>query len=452
MEYQPMQNKLEYKNALEEIIICVMINDPEAVVYVAERIRSESLSEGNQSLYNSIVELSLKDVATDLLLVKLIKQFGADRITKLKDRVLVPTLSYLITNDVLMQFKDVAYSFSIEKILQTKAEAIKSDCKGLDTLMDLQSEINELLIAEDNIRIDKSFTDKLPEILSNIENRMSGNEYSLNINSIPSLNIATGGILLSNLITVAGFTGQGKTYFVLNVMLDLAKQGIPVGFISLEQSEQEISDRLIGILGGIPSEKLRNPKRLSKDEMSRITLSNLSKNKLPFYINDRPLTEADIKQKIKYWRDRFHVKVVCIDYLGLIQSRAKFTTRERELTHYSEFLKLTAKELDVAIIVLSQLNRSGKEAPIITNLAESIGLARESDFLFTIYKPIEYGLKTDGRIKFNDSHFILRCEKNRHNKHKKQILLMMKESGEFTELATEYFSEVEDILMVNNSN
>lgn len=210
MEYQPMQNKLEYKNALEEIIICVMINDPEAVVYVAERIRSESLSEGNQSLYNSIVELSLKDVATDLLLVKLIKQFGADRITKLKDRVLVPTLSYLITNDVLMQFKDVAYSFSIEKILQTKAEAIKSDCKGLDTLMDLQSEINELLIAEDNIRIDKSFTDKLPEILSNIENRMSGNEYSLNINSIPSLNIATGGILLSNLITVAGFTGQGK--------------------------------------------------------------------------------------------------------------------------------------------------------------------------------------------------------------------------------------------------
>lgn len=92
MEYQPMQNKLEYKNALEEIIICVMINDPEAVVYVAERIRSESLSEGNQSLYNSIVELSLKDVATDLLLVKLIKQFGADRITKLKDRVLVPNI------------------------------------------------------------------------------------------------------------------------------------------------------------------------------------------------------------------------------------------------------------------------------------------------------------------------------------------------------------------------
>ena len=78
----------------------------------------------------------------------------------------------------------------------------------------------------------------------------------------------------------------------------------------------------------------------------------LRKNQLPIYINDRPLTEVEIKQKIKYWRDRFNVKVVCIDYLGLIQSRTKFTSREREMTYYSEFLKLTAKELDIVILIL----------------------------------------------------------------------------------------------------
>jgi len=304
-----------------------------------------------------------------------------------------------------------------------------------------------------NFRIDKSFTDKLPEILSNIEKRITaGSEYSFNIISIPSFNIATGGILLSNLITVAGFTGQGKTFFGLNLLLDLAKQGIPVGFISLEQSESEIADRIVGLVGGIPSDKLRNPKRLHKDEIEKITLRVLSKHKLPIYINDRPMTEIEIKQKIKYWRDRFNVKIVCIDYLGLMQSRAKFLSRERELTYYSEFLKLTAKEFDIAIVILTQLNRSGKKRPTIENLAESIGLARDSDFLFTIYKPREAGLKTNGKIQFDESHFILRCEKNRHNKNKKQILLKMKDSGAFTEIYTEYYTEIEEIIEPNLIN
>jgi len=442
-----LDNKQSYKTSLEEIILCVMINDHDSVAYVSERIRSEKFSDANRELFARILELSLKKTDNDLLLVKLIKNFGADRIGGLKDRVSVPSLSYLIKNDIITQFKDVVHSLDVENLLQSKLKVIHKDFNGLDTLVDLQAEIQDLIRSEDNFRIEKSFTDKLPEILSNIENRLNaGSEYSFNITSIPSFNISTGGILLSNLITVAGFTGQGKTFLALNLCLDLAKQGIPIGFISLEQSETEISDRLIGMLGGVASEKLRNPKRLSKDEIKKITLPVLTKNKLPIYINDRPLTEVEIKQKIKYWKDRFSVKVVCIDYLGLIQSRTKFTSREREMTYYSEFLKLTAKELDVAIIILTQLNRSGKEKPTIGNLAESIGLARDSDFLFTIYKPLEAGLKSNGTIKFDETSFILRCEKNRHNKNKKQILLKMKDSGEFVELATEYDQQINEIL------
>ena len=103
----------------------------------------------------------------------------------------------------------------------------------------------------------------------------------------------------------------------------------------------------------------------------------------------------------------------------------------------------------VVIIILTQLNRSGKLKPTIDNLAESIGLARDSDFLFTIYKPTEAGLKSNGTIKYDDSSFVLRCEKNRHNKNKKQILLKMKESGEFIELATEYDQQIDEIFDLN---
>lgn len=445
-----MDNKQTYKCSLEEIILCVILNDAESINYVSERIKSENFSKENQELFTEILELSMKESNNDLLLVKLIRNFGADKIGKLKDNVAVPLLSYLIKNDIITLFKDVTHSLSVEKFLQSKLKEIKKDYHGLDTLQSLESDIQDLLRSEGNFKAEKSFSDKLPEILEDIEKRLvAGSEYSFNIRNIPSFNIATGGILLSNLITVAGFTGQGKTFFGLNLLLDFARQGIPVGFISLEQSESEMNDRLIGMIGGIPSDKLRNPKRLSKDEIKKITLPELSKNLLPIYVNDRPLTEIEIKQKIKYWRDRFNVKVVCIDYLGLIQSRTKFTSRERELTYYSEFLKLTAKEFDVAIIILTQLNRAGKDKPTIDNLAESIGLARDSDFLFTIYKPIEAGLKSNGTINFDESNFILRCEKNRHNKSKKQILLKMKDSGEFIELATEYDQQVGEIFELN---
>jgi len=397
-----LENKQTYKTSLEEIILCVMINDTDSVNYVSERIGQQDFSKENHELFTEIFELSMKESNNDLLFVKLLKNFGADRIGKLKDRISVPSLSYLIKNDIITLFHDVVYSLQVEHFLQLKLIEVKKDYYGLDTLLSLGSDIQDLLRSEDNIRVEKPFTDKLPEILENIEKRIvAGSNYSLNIKGIPSFNIATGGILVSNLITIAGFTGQGKTFLALNITLDLAGQGIPVGFISLEQSESEINDRLIGMVGGIPSDKLRNPKGLTKAEIKRITLPALSKNQLPIYVNDRPLTEVEIKQKIKYWRDRFNVKVVCIDYLGLIQSRTKFTSRERELTYYSEFLKLTAKELDVVIIILTQLNRSGKFKPTIDNLAESIGLARDSDFLFTIYKPIEAGLKSNGTIKYD---------------------------------------------------
>ena len=261
-----MDNKQTYKCSLEEIILCVMLNDADAVNYISERIKSENISSENQELFTEILELSRKESNNDLLLVKLIRNFGADKIGKLKDNIPVPLLSYLIKNDIITLFKDVSYSLSVEKFLQSKLKDVKKDYHGLDTLQSLESDIQDLLRSEGNFKVEKSFSDKLPEILKDIEKRLvAGSEYSFNIRNIPSFNIATGGILLSNLLTVAGFTGQGKTFFGLNLLLDLARQGIPVGFISLEQSESEMNDRLIGMIGGIPSDKLRNPKRLSKD-------------------------------------------------------------------------------------------------------------------------------------------------------------------------------------------
>ena len=167
-------------------------------------------------------------------MIKLIKDFGADRVGKLKDRLPVPSLSYLIQNDIISQFKDVAHSLDVENLLQSKLKAIHKDFNGLDTLIDLQSEIQDLIRSEDNFRIEKSFTDKLPEILSNIENRLNaGNEYRSTLHQFRASIFLPEVFFYLILLPIAGFTGQGKTFFALNLCLDLAKQKIPIGFISL---------------------------------------------------------------------------------------------------------------------------------------------------------------------------------------------------------------------------
>jgi len=433
-----MDNKLEYRNELEEMILSVMLNDSSSLDLLAGKLNSKDFSVNNWSLFCKILE---SKETPEILMLELSKEFGYKSIHALKYKLAQPSLEYLLMNNIVERLKDVSLSLQVSTFLEKRLKDAQCDYNGLDTLENLSGEIQDLIQTTENFKLDKSFTQKLPEILESYENKiLSKGDEGINIKSIPSFNSATNGLLPSNLVTIGGFTGQGKTFLALNLILDLAKQGIAVGLISLEQSEAEITDRLIGLLTGISSYKLRNPKKLNQEELEKISFPNLSKNNLPIFVNDRPLTETEIKSKIKYWRDRFNVKVVCVDYLGLVQSRTKFTSREREMTYYSEFLKLTAKELNIIIIILTQLNRQGKEKPTIDNLAESIGLARDSDFLFTIFKPLDAGVKSDenNKIKFDESYFILRCEKNRHNKAKKQILLKMKDSGEFIEIGTEY--------------
>ena len=181
----------------------------------------------------------------------------------------------------------------------------------------------------------------------------------------------------------------------------------------------------------------------SKDKLSKLYRDN---SKLPLYTSDKLISEFELKNKARYWKERFGVKVICIDYLGYIRSNKKFDNREREMSYYSGFLKQTAKELDIIVIVLAQLNRQGRKEPSTEYLAESIALARDCDFLFIIYNPKEIGITEDQDIKYNESHFIVKLDTTRHTRFKKQFLLYMNNDGNFIEIATEYDNNYMNVL------
>lgn len=440
-----MENINQIKNELELQILSVMLNDPENIPAIVQRVKADDLSKENNPLFLKIIELSnIKDSVN--LIIQLskanIEDWTLSELSKLQSKGYEFSLERLYFNKVFEQLKDIATANRIKSICKTKLNTLKTDTRGLDIAFELKSEIEEIIKGIEVVRDDKSFSDSLHGIIEMIEGeRNSKNNHSISVKNLPSFNNATGGLKVSNLLGIAGAYKSGKTTLGINIILDLAKQNIPCGFFSLELSEDELNRKILGMLSKVEYENLRDPKKL--DEQSRNKINSLLNKKLllPLFTSDRLMTEQELKAKARYWKERFGVKVICIDYLGYIRSNKKFDTREREMSYYSGFLKQLAKELDIVVIVLAQLNRQGRKEPSTENLAESIALARDCDFLFITYNPIEMGIKKDKNIEYNESHFIVKLDTTRHTRFKKQFLLKMNDDGNFIEIATEYDNE-----------
>ncbi len=434
-------NKLQIKIELEKTILSCMLNEPESIPYVYQRVKPEDFIENNRQLFEALVQLDGSKVTdADMIILNLSSQkIGNWNFNELYDlRTKSTSLDSLIYNSVLERFSDIIFSLKAEDILKSKLNEAKDNINGLDLMTDLIERFNNELSRIQNFKEDKSFS--VRTVISEIEDELSSKKItSYTTTNIPSFNNATGGIMPSNLIGIAGSYKSGKTTFGLNLILDFVKQGIPCGFFSLELSEKELNRKILSMLSNIPYERLREPKKLIDTEKQ--TLSKLYENykkNFPLYITDKRMTEIEIKNKSKYWRDRYGVKVILVDYIGYIQSKKKFETRERELSHYSEFLKGMAKELDIPVIVLAQLNRQGKQNPGTENLSESIALARDCDFLFIIYNPSEIEIKSANGFNFNENNFIVKLNTSRHTKNKSSFVLELGESGNFKEMVSEY--------------
>lgn len=444
-----MANLNELKHELELQILSVMISDPKSIPIIIQRVTADDFSKDNKDLFVKISELS--HVTDSLQLVMQLgkanhKHWRYKELSKLQSKAMDFSLERLYKYQIFEQFKDLVINQKLTSLCADKINELKSDTNGLDKAIELKSEIEVLIKGIENIREEKPYSEILPQIIETIEKEIhSPSLNSLTLTNLPSFNNSSGGMKLSNLIGIGGAYKSGKTTLGINIILDLVKQGIPCGFFSLELSEDEINRKILGMLSRVEYEYLRDPKKLDETSKSKISKIYHSISNLPLYISDKLLSENELKAKAKLWKDRFGVNVICIDYLGYMRSNKKFDTREREMSYYSGFLKQLAKELNIVVIVLAQLNRKGKQEPITENLAESISLARDCDFLFITFNPFEMGIKKDKNIVFNESHFIVKLDTTRHTRFKKQFLLHMNNDGNFVEIATEYDNNYQNI-------
>lgn len=220
---------------------------------------------------------------------------------------------------------------------------------------------------------------------------------------LTKLNKVTNGWANTNLIIIAGRTSCGKTSFALqSCRVASFENNIPSGIISLEQSAEELTDRLVCSEGNIESNKY-NRGQLTEYDWKSIDKTKEKIENAPLYIDDRSFNLNDIKLKIKEWVSK-GVRLVIIDYLQLVRlkNKEKGMTRESEVSTISRELKLTAKEMNIPIIALSQINRgieqrrNDDKRPKLSDLRESGSIEQDADMVIFSHIPHKMGIKTIG--------------------------------------------------------
>ena len=207
------------------------------------------------------------------------------------------------------------------------------------------------------------------------------------------LDSLTSGLNKSDLILIAARPAMGKTAFALNIALNVARtnKDKDICIFSLEMPREQLVSRLLSSAAQVDSHKLRNG-RLTGDDWIRLASGASFLSDMPMYIDDTAsITVQQIKAKLRRIKN---LGLVIIDYLGLIQTTLRTENRVQIVGEITRQLKIMAKELNVPVILLSQLSRGPEsrtdKRPMLSDLRESGSIEQDADIVLFLYRDAYY--------------------------------------------------------------
>ena len=281
-----------------------------------------------------------------------------------------------------------------------------------------------------------SISDTLIETYDRL-NKLSGDdrEQYLGIRTgFSAVDERIGGLNKSDLILIAARPGMGKTSFALNIAANVAiKAKKKVAIFSLEMSSEQLTTRMLSCEACVESRRLRSG-LLEGDDWTRLAEAAQLLNKAPILIDDTAgITIPEIKAKLRRIKD---LDLVIIDYLQLMSSGRHTDNRVQEVSEMTRNLKLMAKELNVPVVVLSQLSRATESRqghkPMLSDLRESGSIEQDADIVMFLYRESYYSLQEGQEAPEQDT---VECivSKNRHGETGSAVLCW---DGQYTRFTT----------------
>jgi len=210
----------------------------------------------------------------------------------------------------------------------------------------------------------------------------------------------TSGLQGGDLIIVAGRPSMGKTALALNFAQHIAvDNGLPVAIFSMEMSSTQLAQRMLGSIARVDQHKMRTG-RLNDNEWSTLSDAMGKLHETPIYIDETgALTALEVRARARRLKRQYSkLGLIVIDYLQLMSASTQGENRATEISEISRSLKAMAKELDVPVVALSQLNRALEQRPNkrpqMADLRESGAIEQDADVILAIYRDEVYNPET----------------------------------------------------------
>ena len=391
----------------ESSVLGGILLENDAINVVLEVLRPEDFyRESHRKIFRAMIELLDRNEPVDLITLsdflkgrnELEAVGGTSYLASLAD--FVPTAANISYYARIVREKAILRSLIGAEIATRGYEEQGNVEEFLDTAEKVIFDISEKKIKASFV----SVGDMIKDTLKTVEKLYERKEM---VTGVPTgyedLDKLTAGLQPADLIIVAGRPGMGKTAFALNIATNAAYTGVGAAVFSLEMAKEQLVLRMLCSEARVNSSKVRSG-YLGERDFPQLAKAAGRLHEAPIYIDDTPaISVLELRAKARRLvRDRSKkIGLIVVDYLQLMRGMGAANNREQEISEISRSLKALAKELNVPVMALSQLNRRvedrGDRRPMMSDLRESGAIEQDADVIMFIYRDEVYNKSDESK-------------------------------------------------------
>ncbi len=390
---------------VEKVVLGAMLIDKEAVPKVIELLDDVSFySPAHQKIYNTMTRLFEKAEPIDAVTVvgELQRQ---GELNALEDPLYITELTRGVTTSANVEYhaRIVLEKALMRSLIVASSEVASRAFNDTEDALGLLDEAEQRIFQISERRLKKTFTPinralhETFEMLQDIHGKHSG--VTGVPTGYPDLDSMTGGLQNADLVIVAGRPSQGKTALALSIARNAAlhkEKKTAIAIFSIEMSEQQLIIRMLSSEARVNAHQLRTGK-LPEENWQRLSRNVGRLYEAKIFIDDSAtLGILELRAKARRLKAEHNIGMVIVDYLQLVQGPKSSESREREISMISRSLKALAKELNIPVVALSQLNRAVESRtdrrPMLADLRESGAIEQDADVVMFVHRPETYGI------------------------------------------------------------
>lgn len=385
----------------EQSVLGAVMLSGEAAAIAVEKLRAEDFYRpAHQSIFEAVLALFDGDQAIDAITVSdWLRRNGAlERVGG------IATLNDLM--DSVPATSNIGYYVDIVDETAARRRLMRAGSEVGQLAMRSEDPIDEILNAAEaevfkvaDRRVGEGLSRLGPMLQDTLEKIEELGTRGGDITGVPTgfkdLDKKLAGLHPANLVVIAARPSMGKSSLAINIAQHVAEQGKPVALFTLEMSREEVVQRILSSMASVDSHRLRTG-QLTPEMWQRIARESSRLYEMPFFVDDSAdLTVTSIRAKCRRLKRKHkEIGLVVVDYMQLMQGPTRSDNRQQEIAEISRSLKNLARELEVPVIALSQLNRQLEQRenkrPRLGDLRESGAIEQDADIVLFIYRDEAY--------------------------------------------------------------